>query len=419
MKKIPLILLLFSIVAMGFAQEKVVDKSKRRAPKWVNGVQQNYIIAMGFGESIQEAKNVAMDNVKSKIASSVAVFVKTKSETRSEQVNNNNTFKFFDSFQTSTSVETADLPFLKGISINRASDFYWEKLKNKKTKKIHYNYHIKYAFTEYDMRKLIKEFEAIDKKLTDQLNELLDARNTVSSVEEIEANIKKLQNLVPAFRDQRKMQAQEGILEYKKMLKSINLVITEKELGRVVYVLKIGNQVITTSRKPKIKSDCAQITNVQPQDDEWLVEYLWENCYEDDENSISISLKAGTARFKRKVIFDITKKMLGIFVKNDINITSDDGFEFTIPFTMEHAGNITIDKVILKWKKYPALIFNNIGQSFSAKGDHDLKLTYSKSINTDKCSSDELISGSIRYTMEDSGESFTYKLFNQSVTTDW
>ena len=118
------------------AQYKVMESSKKRKPEWVNGTIEDFIIVTGRGKTIDAAKKQVLPLVREEIMNSVAIYVKSKSEVTIENENNNNIISTIERFKNTSTLETADIPSLKGLSLNKVSDFYWEKLKDKQSKEI-------------------------------------------------------------------------------------------------------------------------------------------------------------------------------------------------------------------------------------------------------------------------------------------
>ena len=109
--------------------------------------------------------------------------IQTSSEfNRDEKIKNNKT-DFSESFKTATKTRAADIPFIKGISLNQVQEFYWEKVKE--NNEVKYYYHIKYPFSEIQLRKLIMEYEKTDRELTEQLNGLINKIDSLTSIDEL------------------------------------------------------------------------------------------------------------------------------------------------------------------------------------------------------------------------------------------
>ncbi|HQE55583.1 MAG TPA: hypothetical protein PKV45_11220, partial [Tenuifilum sp.] len=128
MKKILLLALsVVGVITLTFAQDKLLEKSGKQ-PKWVNGLEKDFIIVTGTGPTAQDAQQNALSNVKAQIVSSVAENVKASSEVRKEEASfNNNVNAFLEKFATTTTTQSGKVPFLQGISISKVSEFYWEK----------------------------------------------------------------------------------------------------------------------------------------------------------------------------------------------------------------------------------------------------------------------------------------------------
>src|SRR5512145_1500404 len=101
------------------AQDKVLEKSSKKKPEWVNATIKDFIITTGRGATIDEAKNQVVPNIRNEIMNSVAVYVRSKSEISIENENKNNVINTIEKFKNTSTVETADIPSLKGIALNK------------------------------------------------------------------------------------------------------------------------------------------------------------------------------------------------------------------------------------------------------------------------------------------------------------
>ncbi|MEA3317067.1 MAG: hypothetical protein U9R54_03850, partial [Bacteroidota bacterium] len=229
MRKIVLLALTFIVVLASnnkmFAQKKrkVLDKSERHAPKWVNGLEEDFIIVVGSGSNIEQAQQDALKNVKERIVTSIAENIQVSSSSQMKEVTNNDVSNFFEKYESNTKTQSADIAFVKGISLSKASAYYWEKVRETNGMNRAY-YHIKYPFSQLRLRKLIAEFERADRKLTEQLNAIIGNIDNLSSVEEIIQSKNKLESLRESFMGQRKNTANLGIIKLQSKLKSISIV---------------------------------------------------------------------------------------------------------------------------------------------------------------------------------------------------
>ncbi len=432
MKKILLIALTLLTVAASynptFAQKKrkVLKKSEKHAPSWVNGLEEDYIIVVGSGSDIEQAQQNALNKVKERIVTSIAENIKTSSDYQKKELTAGNVSNFFENYETTTKTQSADIAFVKGISLSKASAFYWEEVRESNNTTRAY-YHIKYPFSKIRLKKLIFEFEKADKKLTEQLTAITDNIDNITSIEEIIKSIKELESLRESFIDQRKNTADLGIIQLKSKLKSIAIVPIENTLGQIIYSLKIGDNIVTTARKPRVTSKCAKIISTLNNQDTWTINYDYSNCYEDPDNCIKVEYNFSGVKVKNQFNFNINANKIEVFIHDDINLSALEQEDSTITRTKcnmvivsKYDSPFIIEKVILKWKSLAPVIISEINMEFQGKGNHDLELFIEQPLDKEQYSAKKqsLISGSIYYASP-SGEKRTYKLYNQQVTTNW
>ncbi|MBN2756275.1 MAG: hypothetical protein JXR51_03785 [Bacteroidales bacterium] len=412
-----------------FAQEKILDKSHKKKPAWVNGTEKDFIIVTGRGKTIDEAKDNVLTEIRNEIVNSVAIYVNSASEISIENVNKNNVINTIEKFKNTSSVQTADIPSLKGITLNKVSDYYWEKFQDKKTKEITVAYHVKYPFSEMEHKKLVAEFNKKDQEMTSKLNLILENIEKTNQIEELSANIKELQYLSDYFVDQRKKQADLGIIKIKDMLKSIEIVPLENNLGVLTYTLKIGDKFYASSQKPKYKnSECVTIISKTSEEHIQTIKYSYEDCMEDEKNYIEIKYKFANTNVEQKFYFDITSDMVQIFLKGDINMKASDKDEenvngFTCDFTVvsKYDAPFIIEKVVLNWPGLSPITVSNINEEYEGKGAHSFILDLVDKIDLKKTSSKNKpnIEGTIFYKSKTKGETKRHNFYNQSVNTDW
>lgn len=429
MKKFLLLFAALCFVGQTFAQDKVLDKSGKK-PKWINGIEKDYIIVSGSGPDEQTAQQSALTMIKERIVTSVAENVKATSEIRKEEANyNNNVNVFLEKFASTTTSQSGKVPFLQGISLSKVEEFYWEKLQ-RKDKSVYVNYHLKYPFPEFELQKLVSDFKIRDNELTRQMEDLLAQVETVESVEQIEKNISELKTLTEYFMDGRVDQCNLGITRYRSLLKSIELVELEGTLGELKYYLRLGDRAISTVKKPVTKSECARVTSIIIEKESVTIKYDYDNCYEDPENNILVKYRFASEDVQKPFYFDVAANKASIFVSDPFHFTAtskDDanvnGAILDITIRSKYDASFTVDKIVIEWKGLPPVIIDGIGQSFKGKGNHNMKLNISQPIKIKETTSTgktlSLLSGYIHYKSDVTGEVKTFRIYNHSYTTDW
>lgn len=269
-----------------------------------------------------------------------------------------------------------------------------------------------------------------DAELSKQLEDLLAQVETVQTVEQIEKNMGELKVLTDYFMDGRKDQANLGITRYRSLIGSIELVELESTLGEIKYALRLGTRIISTVKKPITKSECARVTSTINNQDHWVVKFDYSNCYEDPENNILVKYRFGNVDVQKPFYFDLTANKAKIHVSDPIHFnaigkgeSSVEGAMIDLTVISSYDAAFTVDKVVLEFKGLTPITIDGIGQSFSGKGNHNLKLNTNQSIKIEGTSTSgktiSLLSGFIYYRSNATGEQKTYRILNHSYTTDW
>ena len=428
MKKIVVALTLllgFGLMNQAYAQKaKVLEHQPKKKPAWVNTLVKDYIIVVASSNTLEDAQEKALIKVKEHIISSVADNISSTSEYTLTEDTKSGDMSITENYKVATKTRAADIPFIKGISANQVEEYYWEKVSEKGG--ITFYYHLKYPFTDFQLKKLIMEYERADRELTKQLDDLLARLDAAESIEELNQVNNEIKALSKSFIDvdNRKMKCNVAINRIAQMLKNVAIEATGTSLGEIRFTLYIDGRNFKTSALPKVKSNCAKIKDIKPDGNEWVVKYSVDECYDDPDNKITI--RCGSA--SKDFWFNVKENSVEIFVSADINLTGGtdngeaiEGCRCAIPVVSKYDSPFVIEKVVLNFGNEAPIIIENIGQKFSGKGNHDLTLTIDKqldkSIYTQK--KYQTVKGTIFYKAVNSNESNAYRLYNQKITTDW
>lgn len=429
MKRLILIVFLFPFVAC-MAQIKVIETSSKKQPSWINGLVKDYIIVVGSSPNIQDAQQNALNMVKERIVSAVAENVKTSSEMKIEENTLNNISTYLEKFATTTTTTSGPVPFLQGISLSKVEEFYWEKVENKKDRSVVINYHLKYPFPSIEITKLVNEFKKRDIEMTNQLDALIAAADNITNIDDIEKNIGELKILSEYFMDGRKDKANLGIVRYRGLYNNIELVELESGLGELKYALRLGDRFVQTSRRPNTKSDCARVTSTINNKDNTVIKYDYFNCYEDPQNNIMVTYRFGNNNVQKPFYFDISADQAAIFVNEPIRLTSNsisgnavDNSTISITVVSKYDAPFTIDKVELEISGQAPITIENIGQSYSGKGNHSLKINTNQPLSIEATTTAGkrivMLAGYIHFRSDKTGERKTYRIYNHNYTTNW
>jgi hypothetical protein len=405
---------------------KTIETDKKKKPNWINTIRKDKIIVTGSGATLEASQDNALLKVKESIVRSVAENVTVSSEMTTKEDMGTNINNFFQSFEQTTQTQTADLSFIKGIAINKAEEYWWEKIQSGNT--ITFYYHLLYPFSDMELRKLVMAFEKADRELTEQMEEILNRIESTTVVEDMESDITTLEKLSPKFIDHRKTKTEVGIGQIKSRLKSINIVPVSRSLGEIEYELRIGQQTVTSNRKPRATNPtkCATINGIEPSRTGWSLTFDAKYCYNDPKNLIKVEHTFKHAKVSHDFYFDINEGKVEVLMHAPIVISATEADATTVKsgkvtftITNKFGGSFMVDRIILNYAKGAPIVFDNIGKTLIGKGDHsvilDLPVELDKATYSGKTAS--VVDGFIYYNVK--GQQQTFKLYQNKVTTTW
>ncbi len=166
------------------AQYSVSDKSGKK-PDWTMSMEKGFIVGIGNGTAIEDAKENAMVNVKAQITTAVADHISSTSVSKSTEITANKLSELYQSFSNVITTQSGKRDYLQGVSASNVVAFYWEKLTDKQTKAVKYQYFVKYPFSQFDLDDLVEDFRKKDALLTEEMNKVLGLLDTYTTVEEL------------------------------------------------------------------------------------------------------------------------------------------------------------------------------------------------------------------------------------------
>ncbi len=416
--------LFFSMEA--YTQEKILEKSGKK-PDWINSTQKDYIIESGKGVSIDEAKELAMLNVKENIVKSIAEKITSTSEIKMREERQGNSYQVSGNYQSVIQSKTDDLPFIKGISLNRVSDFYWEKIKNKKSGYIVYIYHLKYPFSELELRNIILDYELGQRKISDEFYETLEDIEEIGTIEGLLEKIQTIRRLVPHLDEKDKAIASMNIVKLESVLKSIGIDEVTNQKGIIKYFLTYDDRHFNTSLKPKVTSTCATNFRTTRAADTMLLYYDATDCFEVVSNLISIEYRSGNYTIKNSFPLILAQNKVEFLISGTIQLSSLEknssgvnSYQLFLPILSKFQDEILIKNVNINFTGHPAVLFNGLSNVTLNKGFNEIILTGQIPLKQNAYNFEEgstiLVSGSITYFVPTTGETGVNKFFNEHIS---
>lgn len=308
MKRISLVLcVLVSVCCVASAQNKVVERSAKKAPEWLNVANDRALAVTITANTLADAQVKAMAEVTERIILSVASNVSVSQENISSEVVENDNVNSRDEFTRLSKIKSANLPFLKGISPNKISGIYWQRVRDKKTGKEYYEYSVLYPYSRSEQSKLQAEFEALDREKVARYEALEKKLDNIESVEEIKAAITELDALNSYFTDDVRLQQVNGLKQrYRQLYDALAITSQFEEHGRYTCRVLLKGAPVKVSAMPTLKSNCASRLSVQPSTDgTFIITYDDSDCLEDEENFIDVQLRIDNKRLTHKISLSV------------------------------------------------------------------------------------------------------------------
>lgn len=290
-------LLFFNLICI--AQNKIIDKSNSKTPKWISEFSSGFIICSATGSSIEEAKEKAFLQVKQEIANSIAVNIQSSSTLSQKEESVNKKGSITESLQSEIKTKTANIPALKGISISKATDVFWQK-ESDKSHTVIYRFFIKYPLSQSDLYLLLQEFNEMEEQMNTQLAGLSNYSSNISSTDDIDKMISKVDELILYFSDSRKEKAVSLKTQLLNLYSKIDLRIDINTKNELDFKLILFKKEIQTTDKPTFRSNCCSEFNYQND----RLTYSSGDCYEADNNFIEISYSFVGYRLYKKIIIN-------------------------------------------------------------------------------------------------------------------
>jgi hypothetical protein len=398
------------------AQPKVVERSAKKMPAWLNTAVDDYLVVSVTAASLAEAQSKVLNEITERIIRSVASNVSVASINSMSEVNTDGNIASKEVFAQVSKIKSANLPFLKGISQGKIEDLYWEKLQDKKAGTITYNYSVKYPFSRAEHQQLQREFEALDAEKSAQLKALEQKIGEIEAVEEIKQAITQLDVLQDYFFDEVRLTQAKGLQErYRQLYNALSLTGAFLENGKYQCQLLLDGNPVRVSAMPRVTSNCASQISVRPADGSFLITYNTEDCLPEEENTLLIRLQVEGKRLEQKAYLNEAGagQTFSVVPEGKLILTADSVAErviynINVRLTMNNRGGLPFGLKAIELhvpELSTPLIFDDINAVYKSKGIIQIKAVAEGEFTAreKKTSPVSFISGSITVVNPQSG----------------
>lgn len=407
-----------------YAQDyKVLEKSGKR-PGWVNGVEENYIITFAFGADAEEAKNGCLKNIREQMASAVAINVSSKTEINIENRNGVSDEKF----KTQIVSQSANLPFLQGISLNSATDYYWEKVRDKNNGRIYVGYHVRYPFSKAELNRLVQEYEDMNREIDQNIQKLNTLMAKGTDFSQLLSTYASLKAKEPQLIDDRKDKINALFSRLEGDTPPFRLEILTNDLETVTYsIVNASGKKLKNMPVPKFSSNCAKLKNTSQVND--TVSRIVMDAaickYTDKPHFIlAYALDGGkSVKFNYTINPDINKIDVRPIERVIFKKISNNEWLCSFKLQSLFSNPIEVLKMEFQHENSQPVIIDNINLKIDAKAVYPIERTV-KAIEKEqdfssKGKSFPYVKGIIYYKNTYTGANGVLKFNNQPFVTDW
>lgn len=365
------------------AQTKVIERSAKKLPAWMNTAVDDYLIVSVTANSLAEAQAKVVDEITERIIRAVASNVTVEQKSVLSEVNVNGNIDSKDDFRRISKIRSANLPFLKGISSAKIEDIYWQKVQDKATKREHYDYSAKYPFSREEQRRLIAEFETLDAGKVAQYKALERKINEIEAVEEIKNAVTELDALYGYFFDEVRLNQVKGLKErYLHLYDALSVAGTFLEEGRFQCQLLLDGNPVRVSVAPKVSSNCAAQIAVRPSEGRFVITYDAVDCLPEEENFLHIQFRIAGKKLEHKAYireaggagtssFSVVPEGKLILTADSVVAADRKIFNINIRLTLNNRGGMPFGLKALEFQipeLSAPLVFDDIDAVYKTKG---------------------------------------------------
>ncbi len=291
---------IFLFSSLTINAKSIIEKSSENIPEWLNNAPKGYLVVSANASTIGEAQIKIQELLFESIIQSIAgnIIITESNETSNITIGKDAESK--SNYHRYTKIKSANIPYIKNVSLSDVEETYWIKIINKKTKQYYYEYYVKYPFPEERKQYLIAEFERIDSEKSQQFKSLEQKINNIESAGEIKDAIVMLEALETYYFDDVRLSEVQGLKKrYKSLYNNFSVIGKFIAPGKYYCEILLNGNHVNVSAVPKVKSSCARILSVTPQNGAFIISYDAIDCLPDEDNTIELIFNIDGTRLKR------------------------------------------------------------------------------------------------------------------------
>lgn len=297
-------LAIFTFSAYDAKAQKVIDSSRKKRPEWVGGAIKGALIVSAVSDNLENAKLKCLSDIKVQMLESVAQNIEYSSRIVVDQLTQGHNVQSNISYHQEGGTNVANLPFLTGISMASAEDFYWEKFLDSKTNHTYYCFNLLYPYNDADYQMLKSEFDIMDGKMVSTVEGCETDLNKFGSIEELEDRFSKLLLAKDYFFDKKRSAWVDNVINsYMNCYSGLTVCSKNIEKGKIQCWIQSTGKLLSCTTLPSIKSECASRIECTSDGRIYTITYSDEYCIDDADNSLELCFKFRYYTLKHKLFY--------------------------------------------------------------------------------------------------------------------
>ena len=364
------------------AKVKVVNRSASSEPSWINGTEQQMILVSSKAPTMEEARQKCLDNIRLQMLDAISQNIEFTSSEISTQYTQNEMLEFRTQFNSELRKQSANIPYIKGVTLAKAIDSYWEERYDKSTKERYFVLSVKYSFPKAELDELVAEFEKRDAEMWQTYKDQQSAYQNITEYEQIEAAVNALNGIKSYFFDTHRRNQVEALQKnFLSLYPQINVEIEEQGLGYAKLKFYLGGKEIMLRAIPVMRSQTATELAYSSSGSAGLLTYAYDTCPKGSYNEITLMWNLPGKRMERTVTFTVPRNNNTIRVKGDVYITgllNEENviYDINVSLTFQAEGYApyTVKRLELKVPALKApLIMDAIDEEVDKDGQYTLE----------------------------------------------
>lgn len=372
------------VMAAASAETKIIDRSAKKAPEWLGTATEGFLVVTVRARSLADCQTKALDEITERIIMSVASNVTVSHSNTASEIVTGSGVDSRDEYIRSSHIRSANLPFIKGVSLSNATGVYWIKMRDKQSGQEFYDYSVKYPFSRTEQQQLSAQLDELDAEKTRQYESLENGFGNITSVDEIKNATATLDAIGQYFFDDVRLSQVKTLRKrYKDIYKSIVLDGRIIAPGVLRCRLMLDGHTIKSYQPVTVKSDCAAITDNTPADGEYTITYDTADCLSDEDNYITVSMRIEGNKIENRfsINSEINKndaEKIAVVPEGKIILTADtvsatdrtvEGINIRLTLNNRGAMPFGLKSIELHVPRLTApIVFDNVDGTYTSKG---------------------------------------------------